>query len=125
MTLSAVGIACKDIEKSISFYEIFNLKFTKYGDDHYEATTNSGVRIMLDTFKLMKDLNPDWKEPLHPGITLCFEEEDAYSVDKTYKKIISSGYKGEKEPWDAPWGQRYSSVRDPDGNLVDIFANIK
>jgi uncharacterized glyoxalase superfamily protein PhnB len=25
-------------------------------------------------------------------------------------------------PYDAPWGQRYATVADPDGYRVDLFA---
>ena len=28
------------------------------------------------------------------------------------------------EPFDAFWGQRYATVRDPDGNAVDLFAAL-
>jgi hypothetical protein len=27
-------------------------------------------------------------------------------------------------PYDAPWGQRYATVLDPDGNIVDLFAPL-
>jgi hypothetical protein len=27
-------------------------------------------------------------------------------------------------PYDAPWSQRYVSVLDPDGNMVDLFAPL-
>lgn len=37
---------------------------------------------------------------------------------------ITRGGTGVKEPWDAFWGQRYCSVMDPDGNQIDIFANL-
>lgn len=26
------------------------------------------------------------------------------------------------EPWDAFWGQRYATVKDPDAYQIDIFA---
>lgn len=42
----------------------------------------------------------------------------------TVNTIIASGFKGGKEPWDAFWGQRYASVEDPDGNSVDLFAQL-
>ena len=27
-----------------------------------------------------------------------------------------------KPPWDAPWGQRYAILHDPDGYQVELFA---
>lgn len=124
MSLDAIGIACRDIQKTIQFYEIFGLQFEKSGDDHYEATMPSGLRLMLDSFELMKKINPDWKEPGKSGITLCFLQDSPAQVDETFNKVIGAGFSSEKEPWDAFWGQRYSSVKDPDGNQVDIFAAL-
>jgi hypothetical protein len=41
-----------------------------------------------------------------------------------YAEMVGAGYAGELEPWDAPWGMRYAVLRDPDGNGVDLFANL-
>ncbi|MEI6887310.1 MAG: VOC family protein [bacterium] len=30
-----------------------------------------------------------------------------------------------KEPWDAFWGQRYCVVKDPGGNMIDLYAYLK
>ncbi len=48
--------------------------------------------------------------------------DDPTEVDAVYEELVSAGYHGELEPWDAFWGQRYASVQDPDGNGVDLFA---
>jgi uncharacterized glyoxalase superfamily protein PhnB len=45
-------------------------------------------------------------------------------VDAAYERLVSLGYDGHKEPWDAPWGQRYALMRDPDGNGVDLFCPL-
>lgn len=124
MSLDAIGIVCKDIYKTIEFYRILDIEFKEYGGSHYEATTKSGFRIMLDSFELMKKINPNWIEPKNPGITLCFLKESPSDVDITYQKIIDAGFISVKQPWDAFWGQRYSSVKDPNGNQIDIFASL-
>ena len=46
MSFDAIGIACKDIKKSIQFYELLGTQFKEFGEEHFEATTSSGVRIM-------------------------------------------------------------------------------
>ncbi len=38
---------------------------------------------------------------------------------------MGAGYKSELTPFDAPWGQRYAVVLDPDGNGVDLFAPLE
>jgi len=38
--------------------------------------------------------------------------------------MTAAGFQGHVEPWDAFWGQRYATLRDPDGNGVDLFAAL-
>jgi uncharacterized glyoxalase superfamily protein PhnB len=60
--------------------------------------------------------------PTHSSFAmLC---DSAKEVDEVVNKIKSSGFEIVKEPWDAFWGQRYAIVKDPDGYMVDLFANL-
>ncbi len=125
MSLDAIGIVSKDITKSIKFYGILGIELKETGGpDHLEGTTPSGVRIMVDSVELIKKINPKYTEPTGSGIVLCFVKESTEAVDKTFSSIIEAGFESVKEPWDAFWGQRYSSVSDPDGNQIDIFAAL-
>jgi catechol 2,3-dioxygenase-like lactoylglutathione lyase family enzyme len=124
MSLDAIGIACKDIQKTIQFYGLLGLEFKEFGEGHFEATTSGGMRVMLDSYDLMKKINPDWKEPQSPGITLCFLQDSPAKVDEVFKAVTDAGFHSEKEPWDAFWGQRYSTDKDPNGNQVDLFATL-
>ena len=125
MSFDAIGIVCEDLSKSIEFYSLFGLKFEKFGEgDHVEATTKSGVRLMLDSETLMKQIDPNWKPPTGSRIGLCFIQENPNKVDELFNALITKGFKADKEPWDAFWGQRYAIVLDPDGNQTSIFANL-
>ncbi len=93
--LDAIGIACKSIDKSIDFYSRFGISFKMLGDGHYEGTTKSGLRVMLDSFELLRQINPDWKEPKDPGIDivpklLC---ESSLKVDIVPKLLCESSLK--------------------------------
>ncbi len=37
-------------------------------------------------------------------------------VDAMYARVLVAGYQPSTVPTDAPWGERYFHVRDPDGN---------
>lgn len=126
MKLDAIGIIASDMKKSITFYEMLGLNFDvcENTEDHIEAKLESGLRIMIDSEKLMKELDPDWKKPEGQRMTLAFVCESPKAVDELYTKIENAGYKGKTKPWDAFWGQRYASVLDPDGNAVDLFAAL-
>jgi catechol 2,3-dioxygenase-like lactoylglutathione lyase family enzyme len=122
--LDAIGIVSKDLKESVRFYRLLGLDFPDSDEDHLEAATQSGLRIMLDSEQLMKQLYPDWVKPAGQGMVLAFLCGSPENVDQIFRRITSSGFKGKKEPWDAFWGQRYASVLDPDGNSVDLFAPL-
>ena len=44
--------------------------------------------------------------------------------DNTVKKMSQAGYIVFKEPWNAPWGQRYAIIKDVDANLISLFAPL-
>ena len=45
-------------------------------------------------------------------------------VDALFERLTASGHPGTLAPFDAPWGQRYATVEDPDGTSVDLFAPL-
>jgi uncharacterized glyoxalase superfamily protein PhnB len=80
---------------------------------------------LLDTEAVMESFDPTWKRPADRGrIGLAFACEDAAEVDDTHRRIVAAGHRSHLQPFDAPWGQRYASVLDPDGNVIDLFAPL-
>jgi uncharacterized glyoxalase superfamily protein PhnB len=125
MSLDAIGIVSRNSAKSIAFYKILGVDLAqKGGPDHFEGSTPSGVRIMLDSVSLMRQLHPGSQEPSGCGIILCFVQKSPQAVDALYGGVLSAGFTGLTAPWDAFWGQRYASVLDPDGNQIDLFAAL-
>jgi uncharacterized glyoxalase superfamily protein PhnB len=80
---------------------------------------------MFDTQELIRSLDPDWTPASGgPRVGLAFRLDSAAQVDTLYDELITLGYSGHKAPWDAFWGQRYATLRDPDGNGVDLYAPL-
>lgn len=125
-SLNAIGIVSKDIERSLKFYSMLGVETPKFSkdEDHFEATLDSGIRLMWDTVELMQQLNPDWAPPTGHRLGLAFLCDDSADVDRVYHSVVKAGFEGVKEPWDAFWGQRYAQVKDPDDNVIDLFAPI-
>lgn len=125
MSLDAIGIISRDLKKTIEFYALLGVNLKEIGGtDHIEGLTPSGVRIMADSIELIQKINPHWKENIGSGIILCFKQQSAKKVDQLFSDITAAGFKDIKKPWDAFWGQRYSSVLDPDGNQIDLFSDL-
>ena len=122
--LNAIGIVSKDLAASIRFYRLLGVTFPEPDGDHVEAVLPSGLRLMLDTLKLIKELDKEWTEPKGHRMGLAFECASPAEVDAVHAKVTAAGHASKTAPWDAFWGQRYAQVVDPDGNVVDLFAAL-
>jgi uncharacterized glyoxalase superfamily protein PhnB len=125
VSLDAIGIVAEDPAKSVEFYALLGVAFTKMGDhDHYDAKTSSGMRILLDSAALIRSFDPTWQKPTGSGVVMCFKQPSAAAVDALYARITAVGFGSKHVPWDAFWGQRYACVLDPDGHQIDLFADL-
>ena len=123
--LNALGIVASDMARSIRFYRLLGLDVPDAPEDgHVDTFLPNGVRFMLDTEEVILSFRPDWKRETGNQIGIAFECESAAEVDATYARIVAAGFHGEKEPWDAFWGQRYAQLQDPDGVGVDLYAPL-
>jgi uncharacterized glyoxalase superfamily protein PhnB len=125
MSLEAIGLVSENPEESVRFYKILGVDIKRFENtDHYEGVTPSGLKILLDSEKLIQSFEPSFKKVRGTGMTLCFKQNHSATVDSIYKQMTEAGFKGIKAPWDAFWGQRYACVSDPDGYQIDLFAPL-
>jgi uncharacterized glyoxalase superfamily protein PhnB len=121
--LNAIGIVVRDLDATIRFYRLLDVDLPETPDGpHVEATLPSGVRLMLDSEDVIRSFQPGWTRETGNQLSLAFECASADEVDALYARVVDAGFDGEKEPWDAFWGQRYAQLRDPNGVPVDLFA---
>ena len=123
MKLDMIGIITKDIKKAVEFYETLGFKTIDSSSEDYIELDNNGVRISLNTAKMVANIYG--YEPVTVGdkIELAFLCDSTIEVDALYNKMVTAGYESFKAPWDAFWGQRYAIIKDIDGNLLSLFAN--
>jgi uncharacterized glyoxalase superfamily protein PhnB len=124
-TLNAIGVVATDMAASIRFYRLLGLDVPETPDEgHVDTFLPNGVRFMLDSEEVMRSFMDGWK--LEPGnhISLNLECESPAEVDEVYARVTEAGFHGEKEPWDAFWGQRYALLKDPSGLDVNLYAEL-
>ena len=123
--LNAIGIVVSDMAGSIRFYRLLGLDVPETPDEgHIDTFLPNGVRFMLDSEEVIKSFREEWKREPGNQIALAFECASPAEVDETYARAVADGFTGEKEPWDAFWGQRYAQLQDPDGVPVDLYAAL-
>lgn len=125
MKLDMIGIAVKDMARSLGFYRKLGWDIPADSDHepHVEITLENGLRFAWDTLALMQSLEPDFKIAPHSiGAFLCSSPAE---VDAKYQALLEAGVEGHRPPWDAFWGQRYAIIKDPDVNTVDLFATLE
>lgn len=125
--LDFIGIVVSDMAASLAFYRRLGLEFPADAEQapHTEATITGGLRLALDTEATVRSFHSEWTPPRDGGrVGLAFRCADPAEVDAVYADLVDAGYRGELKPWDAPWGQRYAVVDDPDGNGVDLYAAL-
>lgn len=124
--LNAVGIVTSDMARSIAFYRLLGLDVPETpGEGHVDVLLPSGVRLMLDTEEVIRSFRADWERSTGNQLSLALQCASPAEVDEMYAKVVAAGFHGEKEPWDAFWGQRYAQLADPDGVPVDLYATLE
>jgi catechol 2,3-dioxygenase-like lactoylglutathione lyase family enzyme len=125
--LDAIGIVAADLAKSLAFYRALGLAVPDGAENepHVEVPLGGGMRLMFDTEEVVRSFHPSWSPAVGAGrIGLAVALADAAAVDAAYAELTAAGHHGELAPFDAPWGQRYASMNDPDGNGVDLYAPL-
>ena len=123
--LNAIGIVTSDMARSIRFYQVVGFDVPDTPDEgHVDTSLPNGMRLMLDTEDVVRSFRPEWTRETGNQVGLALECESPAEVDEIYARVTAAGFQGEKEPWDAFWGQRYAQLQDPDGVPVDLYAAL-
>jgi uncharacterized glyoxalase superfamily protein PhnB len=127
MSLDAIGIVVEDLDRARAFYRLLDLEIPAdpEGHGHAEVTLAGGLRLMFDTFETMQSFDSSWSHVQgSTNASLAFSFETPGDVDAKHDELVSAGGTSHLPPWDAFWGMRYASLRDPDGNGIDLFAAL-
>lgn len=124
-TSAAVEIVAADLTRTLDFYRLLGLTIPDGDGPHVEVDLPGGNRLLFDTEETLEAMHPGWTPPAAPGrVVLAFGLTAPTDVDALFARVTRAGHRGELAPFDAPWGQRYATVVDPDGTSVDLFAPL-
>lgn len=124
-TSTVVEIVANDLSRTVEFYRLLGLDVPDPDGPHVEVELPGGNKLAFDTEEVIAGMHSGWTPPTTPGrVAIAFGLGAPADVNALYERLTAAGHPGALKPFDAPWGQRYATVEDPDGTSVDLFAAL-
>jgi catechol 2,3-dioxygenase-like lactoylglutathione lyase family enzyme len=126
LTSTVFQVFAHDLSQSLDFYRLLGLAIPAAEGPHVAVDLPGGNTISFDVEETIAGMHPGWAPPTssHARLALALGVGSPDGVDALFEKVTGAGHSGPLKPHDAPWGQRYATVCDPDGNWVDLFAPL-
>lgn len=125
VTSAVFQVFAHDLARSLEFYRLLGLPVPSSGGPHAAIELPGGNTLSLDVEATIAGMHPGWAPSTADArLALALGVGSSADVDALFEKVTAAGHAGVLEPYDAPWGQRYATVADPDRNWVDLFAPL-
>jgi catechol 2,3-dioxygenase-like lactoylglutathione lyase family enzyme len=119
--IKGICIITQDVPRLRGFYRDV-LQTNSEGDDVFSTFVNEGTQLSLCNEQVMEQMAPNSMAGTGRGsVTLEVEVED---VDREHQRLSKNHIPIVKPPTTQAWGLRSVWLRDPDGNLVNLFAKV-
>jgi catechol 2,3-dioxygenase-like lactoylglutathione lyase family enzyme len=99
------------MSKAFNFYRTLGFRL-RYGGAGAEFTS-----FRVGSGYLNLQLSPGRAQQVPIWGRVVFWVDD---VDVMYQRVMAAGFTPETAPADAPWGERYFHLRDPDGHELSF-----
>jgi uncharacterized glyoxalase superfamily protein PhnB len=121
MKIAAVAVSATELSRAVAFYELLGFRFPSVDADMKHIEADGDVRLMIDEAAFLAELHGEEPRPGNTaGFAILFGSPA--EVDGIASRVADAGHAVITAPYDAPWGQRYATVADPDGYRTDLFA---
>ncbi len=109
--INAVTLVTTDMSRSFGFYSDlgFELNYGGPAEDFTSLRAGSGF-VNLQLVR-------GWERPPQVWGRVILWVDD---VDAVHERALAAGHRPSTEPADAPWGERYFHISDPDGHELSF-----
>lgn len=122
MRFNGICIITDDYEEMVNFYKRL-LQVNVKDEGVITIFKTKGGKFSICNTSVMNSMTPGCMKSAGNGsYTIEFEVED---VDQTYETIKELGVTVVKELSTQTWGRRSVWIRDPQGNIINIFHKVK
>ena len=108
--ISALTLATHNMPRAVRFYSALGFDLIHGGADSRFTSFRAGSGYLNLT------ATPDGRCWAGWGRAIFYVTD----VDAMHGRIIAAGYQPDTAPRDAPWGERYFHVTDPDGHELSF-----
>jgi catechol 2,3-dioxygenase-like lactoylglutathione lyase family enzyme len=113
-SLSAITLATSDMQRAVAFYDALGFPI-KFGGPREAFTSYAFGGSYLN-------LIADARAPVNWWGRVIIYVSD---VDAIYDKALAAGLQPSFAPSDAPWGERYFHITDPDGHELSFARPLR
>jgi len=126
MRLTYTRIVTDEVPELAAFYEALLGSTADFSpetrDDYVQIETQGGAPLAICSHRSVERYSPGMTEPcVNQSVILDIQVED---VDREHQRLQSLVTDWVLPPRDQPWGNRATLLRDPDGNIINLFAPI-
>ena len=119
--LSYVIVLCDDIDRMKTFYrDLFSFAVDSETDESLALRAGS---VLLALRKRTRTYDGRGGGPASPGLQLAFLVSAA-EVDECSRILMDKGVRILEPPTDQPRGHRTVYFADPEGNVLEVYAEI-
>ena len=121
MKLASVRLVTHDLDRLVSFYVTLTAAdATRLAPDFAEVRLTGGAVVAISTERPIRQFNAGAAiAAANRSAILEFQVDD---VDGVRRRLSDAPIDYVMAPTDMPWGNRSMLLRDPDGNLVNVFS---
>jgi len=113
-SLSAVTLATYDMARAVAFYQALGFEML-YGGAGSEFTSFAAGHSYLNLIAVPPETPLGWW-----GRAIFYVDD----VDAMHARAVAAGCTPEAAPRDAPWGERFFHLRDPDGHELSFARRL-
>ncbi len=122
MRFTGICIITQNVDRLCAFYREI-LKLEPEEGNIFEIIPTEGADLSIFSSERTEKMAPGYlKGTGYGSYTIEFEVED---VDHEFERLKALNVEIVKPPTTQPWGRRSVWFRDPDGNIVNFYANVK
>ncbi|CAN5426704.1 VOC family protein [soil metagenome] len=119
--LNYVIVLCDDLVRMKAFYREL-LAFPVDSESETSLALRAGS-VLLGLRQRTRNYDGQGVRPETPGVQLAFLVSPA-EVDQCYQQLLAKGVTIVDPPTDQPRGHRTVYFTDPEGNLLEVYAEI-